>query len=473
MRYDSIGMRFVALFEMILIASVVPASGCDRSPPAPAAASSSAPDEVLARHVQVESLAQALPRRVTHLAVDGRNTLYWTQETEGTTSSAVSGTSGGGDVLYMLPDASAPASGVGTVASEVPRATALTTFNILAAIQGSGFRVQGSGKQKPGGSIQSICAGPDGEVYFYFVGGVGNVTQACLGRFDPRGGGSGRARGAESIRILADTKQLADATGMGGSLELARGTLLVQKPNDNSGAGTTRVLLFLRHTDGRAIFAFEPRRVGSSGTLDLSLSKPQGFSDIRRGDTNEPVDLTREDCDLSTGIGGDELIVTDRRLGALYRVDSLGKATLLASLVGLPEGVSVPTVVNDDLFAQASSSRTTTTESFKGCVLLFAPDGNPIDPPISARPDPANVRMSPPGLLSYSPAARTWVAMDQGDLHAPGEITVRALRLAQLLPIGVGPWAGTPNTPIRTSAAFVAYDASSGLLVRLRLVERR
>jgi hypothetical protein len=453
---------------LFLAASVALLPGCDRSPPAPAAGSAATPDDTaVARHVQVESLAQALPKRITHLCADGRNTLYWTQETEAANSA------GGGDVMFTLADASAPASGVGTVASELPRATALTTFNILAAIQGSGFRVQGSGKQKPGGTIQSICAGPDGEVYFYFVGGVGNVTQACLGRFDPRGGGGGGGPGAESIRILADTRQLAEATGRGASLELARGTLLAQKLGGERASRTSRVLLFLRHTDGRAIFAFEPRRLGSSGgTLDLSLSKPQGFSEVRRADTNEPIDLTREDCDLSAGIG-DELLVTDRRLGALYRVDSLGKATLLASLVGLPEGVTTPTVVNDDLFAQASSSRATTAESFKGCALLFAPDGNAIDPPISARPDPAHVRLNPPGLLSFSPAAGTWLAVDQSDLHAPGEITVQALRLTQLVPIGVGSWAGTPNSPVQTRAAFVAYDMSSGLLVRVRLVERR
>jgi hypothetical protein len=453
-------MRPVAITEVLVVvlAGISLLVACDRSPTAPS--TSFHDDTAVARHAQIESLAQALANRVTHICVDGRNNLYWTQE-----SDAAGAGESGRDVLFMLPDAAAPASGVGTVASELPRATQLTSTNILKAIEGS----RGvSGKGRSGGAIQSIVAGPDGEIYFYFVGGIGKVTRACLGRFDPRGG-----PGTESIRILADTKQLADATGMGGSLELARATLVVQKPDDTPAS--SRVVLFLHHTDSRAIFAFEPRRLRNA-TLSLAMSKPQGLSEIRRADTGEVLDLTRDDFELAAGTGED-LLLADRRLGALYRVDPLGKATLLVSLVGLPEGISTPTAVSDDLFADAtsrvSSATTLPTGGGGGCVLMFAPEGNPIDPPISSRPDPANVQLRPPALLSFSPGNNSWVSLDGGDLRAPGGFATHTLRLQQLVPIDPGPWARDPNANLRTRAAFVGYDSASGLLIRLRLVERR
>jgi hypothetical protein len=258
---------------------------------------------------------------------------------------------------------------------------------------------------------------------------------------------------------------------MGGSLELARATLVVQKPDGTPAS--SRVVLFLHHSDGRAIFAFEPRRMRNS-TLSLTMSKPQGLSQVRRADTGDVLDLTRDEYELSAGTG-DDLLLADRRLGALYRIDSLGKATLLASLVGLPEGISTPTAVSDDLFADSKVrlAPASAPTALGGCVLMFAPDGNPIDPPISARPDPANVQLRPPALLAFSPASNSWVSLDGEDLRAPGGFPTHTLRLRQLVPIDPGPFARDPNASLRTRAAFVGYDSASGLLIRLRLVERR
>src|SRR6185436_5670795 len=67
------------------------------------------------------------------------------------------------------------------------------------------------------GNIQSIAAASDGNIYFFFLGGNAKQTIACLGRFETRTG---------LIRILAREKELAETSGMGDSLALARGTIV-------------------------------------------------------------------------------------------------------------------------------------------------------------------------------------------------------------------------------------------------------
>src|SRR5438045_3498730 len=67
------------------------------------------------------------------------------------------------------------------------------------------------------GNIQSIAAGPEGEIYFYVQGTKGRKSASCIGRFDQRSG---------EIRILMDDAKLQSVSGMGISLGLARGKLI-------------------------------------------------------------------------------------------------------------------------------------------------------------------------------------------------------------------------------------------------------
>src|SRR5262245_37764885 len=114
MRSVAIGVDLV-----VVLAGIGLLVACDRSSPSSAPSNPTPDDTAVARHVQIESLAQALANRITHLCVDGRNNLYWTQEND---VSATGAGEAGRDVLFMLPDAAAPAAGVGAVASELPRA---------------------------------------------------------------------------------------------------------------------------------------------------------------------------------------------------------------------------------------------------------------------------------------------------------------------------------------------------------------
>src|SRR5438552_8610735 len=126
--------------------------------------------------------------------------------------------------------------------SDVPRATRLSSANILSAVGAS------AGEK---GNIQSIAAGPGGEIYFYFLGGGKRNTVACLGKFLPRN---------TSIQILASSSELQSATNMGPSIELARGTVVC-----SAGHGW----LLVRHTDTAAMFRFEPRDITSDGSFKL------------------------------------------------------------------------------------------------------------------------------------------------------------------------------------------------------------
>jgi hypothetical protein len=247
--------RRTLLFQAtLLLASCFVAFSCDKPKPPAAVQDQTVPIPQL----QVDALAQLLPNRPTHLAVDTIGNLYWSQESDD-----------GRDVMYVL--------GIG--ADEVPRATVLSSEAILDAMPPVKLPEKPAAKSpaKPqanpatrkgppgsdaisrGGNIQSIASGIDGELYFYFAGGVGSVTRCCLGRFEPRKG---------QIRILCDAPKLASASGMGLSISLARGRVMV--------AGQ-RVRLLLRHSDGWAMFEFDSHRIPVSGSPEL------GASDDARG----------------------------------------------------------------------------------------------------------------------------------------------------------------------------------------------
>src|SRR4051812_30806951 len=172
--------------------------------------------------VRMEPIAQLVANRTTHLAVDAVGNLYWTQESDD-----------GQDLLFVTGPS-----------GNLAQPTTLSSASILAALKPTtpvpksapSKSFPSRAPAKPGGNIQSLIAGPDGALYFYFNGGAGAAVGAqAIGRYEPRSG---------EIQIVADTQQLATISGMGRSLDLARGELLP--------CGAV-VRLFLRHTDNWAI----------------------------------------------------------------------------------------------------------------------------------------------------------------------------------------------------------------------------
>lgn len=418
---------------------------CDKPKSAVAVEDSTVPIPQL----QVDALAQLLPNRLTHVAVDSAGNLYWVQETDD-----------GRDVVYVM--------GIG--GDEVPRATALTSDAILDVMppvrlpekppapkaKASTRRSKSTETITRGGSIQSIAGGVDGELYFYFAGGVGPVTRCCLGRFDPRP----RSGAGSQLRILADSSQLASASGMGLSISLARGKVM---------ASDQLVRLLLRHSDGWALFGFDSRRIPTSGSPQLLRPFERIVIDEHSpGERRGELDLNRDTTDVTPGANADELFVSDRAWGAMYRVNRDGTATMFASLIGLPEALSPPIAdrlrpvprPQDPWPPPATSPTGPDVPDANGrvaSVVLFAAVGREIDPANSARPDPADVQTQYPALLVIQSSRYRAVGRDA--IRGGGSITTHTLRLRQLVPIGRDTWAG--------------YDAASGQIMRLKLFEKR
>ena len=120
------------------------ASGCDH--PEPVAGDNSEPPPKRYR-AELSLLTPLIPRRLTHLTVDPAGNVYFVQESDD-----------GDDVAFIAGP------------SDVPRATKLSSVDILSAAGAA------AGDK---GNIQSISAGPGGEIYFYFLGGGKRNTIAC------------------------------------------------------------------------------------------------------------------------------------------------------------------------------------------------------------------------------------------------------------------------------------------------------
>ena len=163
---------------IIFLSLIFATASCKRAPAPQPTTSIAAP---LRKIVKIESITQLPPNRTVHLAVDSLRNVFYSMETDS-----------GHDGVVVVGE------------SGIPRATQLTSENILAAL---GETIGGSG------TIQDIIAGPNGSIFFYFVGGKGKKIRACAGQYSLRN---------ESISVLFPTDTLADQTGMGQSIELAR-----------------------------------------------------------------------------------------------------------------------------------------------------------------------------------------------------------------------------------------------------------
>lgn len=306
----------------------------------------------------IKAMTQLQPNRPTHVSIDQLGNVIYTVETErGLDGAMIVGESG------------------------LPRATTLTSVNILAAM-GETETIGGSG------AIQDLATGSDGLIYFYFVGGKGRTIRACVGRYDAR---------RQVITILVDTENLMKRSGMGDSIALARGVLL-------PGAGH-RMGLWLRHFDGWAMFHFDIRRIAPYVDPEFVRSYTKVIDEIQE------LRLSQTRYEFSPGPGSD-LFLTDSMTGTLWQVDPTGKATVRALLTGLPADLSLPLATGENQ------------------ILLFAADAAPIEGEIPEMLRRSIPRATYPALIQLEAAEMT--AIDRNDLRAFGGFPVYAMRIHEM-----------------------------------------
>jgi hypothetical protein len=294
----------------------------------------------------------------------------------------------------------------------IPRTTRLTTANILTALDESGDTTGAAAGAGAGGNIRDVAAA-EGGIFFYFYGYRGSATKACVGQYYPQ---SGR------IRVVANTAALEKASGMGRSMQLARASLVA--------SGQT-LYLWLRHTDASAFLSFDPRAVGADGKTELRVAFAHVVSEERK------LPLTRIDADISAAPGG-ALYLLDLTGALLWHVDRTGEATAVLPLIGLPKRLSPPTVAGDDR------------------LLLFAADSERIgtELEIATRQDlPA---IDYPALLEIEKTEIRAIGRD--DFRAHAGFPAYAVKLGRLVPESPG--------------SYIAYDETSGALMRVKVSER-
>lgn len=328
-----------------------------------------------AQAIQLSPLVQLPAGKTVHLVVTSRDAVIYSVETDN-----------GQDVAFALPP------------SGIPRGTALTSANILAAL---GETVGGSG------TIQSLVLEPNDVIWFYFLGGKGRRLHACVGQF---------AVASEAIQIVADTDVLQAASGMSDALGLARGTLL---------AGSRSPRLLLRHTDGWSLLDTRPGEAAPLVEL-LDSATQEG----------QPFAVNQERYEPAAGNGGNILLM-DRTAGMLWSMNPKGEVTLLFSLIGLPQELSLPRPRNKSL-------------------VLFAADSALIEGDALEAVHRAQPTTSFPALLSLENNALS--AIGREDLHSTGGVSGLSLRIHELVPT--------------VDNDFVAYDASSGQIIKLAYVNK-
>ncbi len=358
-------------------------TACDRTPARVTVPSTAPAAPTL--ELELKPVTPLVSGRPTHVAVDPLGNIYWVQESPDR----------GDDTLFVIGD------------GEIPRATQLS----------AGLISQAMGAPEGRGNIQGVASGPAGEIYFYFCGAQARRTIAAVGRFFPK---------TAKVQILADVDAIASATGMGRSLTLARGSVV---------SDGRSVWVWIRHSDAWAVFRLDPGKLPADGGVSLR----KAFDSIRLRD--QSIELTREELDISAGPGDGSLMLVDPPIGKLLRIDPTGSATVIRSIVGLPDELSTPT-----------TDRT-------GKMLLFAgANADPIKPTSADEAEsikPPDV--SYPAMLIFD--GDHTVTIDQNHILAYPGFLILKLRLKQLL----------PNA---SQQEWISYDDGSGELLRLRIHER-
>lgn len=339
----------------------------------------------------LKTLAILQPNRPTAVAVTPTGKVYFVQATDD-----------GRDLLLTLGP------------RELPEPTALTSSRVAEEL----------GDPTMVGNFQALCADRDGRLWFYFVGRPTASRRApayAVGLYDPL---------TTRLRLYAGTRELLAATRMGAAIELVDVDLV---------ATDTRLWLWLRHIDAGELLAIDLTRLPSQGPAGLIRPVVR----VACGDETLPMTQTRPPGRLSPASRtGDDLLFVEPHTGGLFRIDPVGRATLLSTLIGLPGALSPAATIEP---APGDPPR----------YLLAAGDADPIEPKVESRLDAAPFDTHFPALLVFEPGQRGAAIPHQKISARPG-LPVYALRLQTLCPDA------TPH-------AFVTYDAASGELMRLTL----
>jgi len=390
------------------------AGGCERKEHSPPIID---PPALGHTYAQITALAPASAGARTHLLIDSLGNIYFSQESER-----------GDDVMFTLAQ------------GNVPQATGLTSNAILKAM----------GQPRGEGNIQSLAIGAEDNIYFFFKGGCGRHILAAVGQYAPR---------QAQLRILASTASIEAASGMGDSLELARGSLL----RDNLALGYATIYLWLRHTDGGLILNFNPGD-GRGAAINLTpLGAPAAnpgspplnsmLEDMSCGPMFVPVAPSTTAAGATTSLTPrPALYYIDRRGARLWRINpESGQTTPIHSLYGVPSILTPP--VSDGhagLIMAAGESPFLANKSQLEMEAVTAADApEQLSNPVVAAAYPALLHLLD-GKLS---------AIGKDDLRCGAGIPLEGLAPAAML-------------PDRLTRGWIAYDAASGQIVRITLTNK-
>jgi len=457
----------IVVAALVLLLGAGGTAGCDKSKPVAAgvpassgsgaasgAASGTTPGTATLDHPRtatIRPLAQLLPSLTTHLTVDAAHHVYFVQESDD-----------GNDIVFV------------EGADDLAKPTMLTSSAILAATGGRDnppASVDNSGhKTLPAaGNVQSLLALADGRLLFFFGATGGRSARSCVGVFDPRSGG---------ISVAADADRLADVSGMGPTLELARGELIANRPGGAANQADAPPWLLLRHSDAWALLRLGKLSAtpGPSGDIELALNHlteampahptapttamvqvlGHGVDGVLATPSSDLPVMTDDAVHLAPAAQG--FTALDLERGALWHIDQSGRASQIASLGGLSKTLSAPAVTED------------------GSVVLMAADGEVFDRPEDTDAD----SVTGSGLILTGPVGSTAGAADQfAHLHYPAILRFSSQgKLTNA--IGSDMMHGYPSLPLFRvqiaslaanggPASWVAFDVASGQLVRLNL----
>ena len=350
-------------------------ASCDR-PAAPVAATQAAGPTVYA-FAELSPIASLVPARATHVMADTQGNLFWSQESPK-----------GDDTLFLFRDG-------------VPRATKLSARAVLDALGAPATAT---------GNFHSLLVDRGDQILFYFSGGWARTSAAAIGRFDPR---------TEKLTILIPPAVVAESSGLTAGIGLAHGTLIAT-------AGS----LYLHLVSPAESLLLRCDRA------TLSTARPtRPFANFETPDGPLPI---RGESQRFAAAGNDDLLLLDPQSAALWRVDPGGRATLVHSLVAVPETLSTPVSGGE-------------------VIAVFAADSNGLPATNENRADPTPLTGQPPYFVTV--AGGKLRSLGRNQIHAPAGTAVYQMQFQQLV---LEP--GTPN--------LLGYDATSGLLYRIRLVPK-
>jgi hypothetical protein len=263
------------------------------------------------------------------------------------------------------------------------------------------------------GNFIALAGGGDGNIYFLFKGLGGKEPVFAFGQYQPA---------TARVRVLADADVLMRDSRLGASIDLASAAIV---------ATERYVYLLLSVLEEPLLLRIEPARLPSSGMV--TLARP--FERATSG--SEVLRLGSSKSRLSAG-AGDTLLFIDTHAAGIFAIEPDGKARELGTLIALPERVSPLVPLAGDR------------------VAFFVSEGEEIRGSVESRLDAAKVQTSYPAILIYS-RDKTIGAIPKERLTVRQGLPVYALRVTETLG--------------ESEESFIAYDAASGELMRVRVGE--